>query len=272
MAARLRHTFHYPSDDDEDEALASTEVLDEQEQENLITKLATENRQRNTSFLRLLYVLPALSSIPFLLGLLLPPTSSSPTTTNASHHPILCLLSLSSLLATGWLLFRQEVTETGFSFLDQTRTTAALFPHSKPTASESSSDASPGGGYSYGYGLSPKPFIQKPRSPAGILGTNPPLLVINHHQGGGGGGTNKSPLELHLPRLNLALASLSLLTGILERGDQVSSSITTGGVNPLLLGALPGVVYGSVVGAKVVMAGVDPERELSGLKYAYKGA
>jgi hypothetical protein len=43
-------------------------------------------------------------------------------------------------------------------------------------------------------------------------------------------------------------------------------------VNPLLLGALPGVVYASVIGAKVVMAGVDPERELRGLKYDYKGA
>jgi hypothetical protein len=40
----------------------------------------------------------------------------------------------------------------------------------------------------------------------------------------------------------------------------------------VLLGALPGVVYAVVVGAKVVMAGVDPERELRGLRYSYKGA
>jgi hypothetical protein len=40
----------------------------------------------------------------------------------------------------------------------------------------------------------------------------------------------------------------------------------------LLLGALPGVVYAVVVGAKVMMAEVDPERELTKLKYGYKGA
>jgi hypothetical protein len=32
------------------------------------------------------------------------------------------------------------------------------------------------------------------------------------------------------------------------------------------------VVYGVVLLAKMVMASVDPESELSGLKYQYKGA
>jgi hypothetical protein len=58
---------------------------------------------------------------------------------------------------------------------------------------------------------------------------------------------------------------------VLERA-KLGHGVTVTGVNPLLLGALPGVVYASVVGAKVVMAGVDPERELRGLKYDYKGA
>jgi hypothetical protein len=63
---------------------------------------------------------------------------------------------------------------------------------------------------------------------------------------------------------------LALLTGLLERVKMGQGS--SGGVSPVLLGALPGVVYAVVVGAKVVMAGVDPERELRGLKYSYKGA
>ncbi|KAL2170521.1 hypothetical protein VTG60DRAFT_4807 [Thermothelomyces hinnuleus] len=96
-------------------------------------------------------------------------------------------------------------------------------------------------------------------------------------RGGGGGGIlgasvssgPKSPLETHLPWLNVALAALALLTGLLQR---LKTGSVAAGVSPLMLGALPGVVYAVVIGAKVVMAGVDPERELSALKYAYKGA
>jgi hypothetical protein len=81
----------------------------------------------------------------------------------------------------------------------------------------------------------------------------------------------RTPLQQHLPWLNVGLAALALLTGLLERvkiGGQAAST----GVSPLLLGALPGVVYAVVVGAKVMMAEVDPERELTKLKYGYKGA
>jgi hypothetical protein len=87
--------------------------------------------------------------------------------------------------------------------------------------------------------------------------------------GAGAGGEGKSPLEAYLPWLNAGLAVLALLTGLLQRvklGPQAT------GVNPLLLGALPGVVLAVIVGAKVAMAGIDPERELSGFKYGYKGA
>lgn len=49
-----------------------------------------------------------------------------------------------------------------------------------------------------------------------------------------------------------------------------------GGAEPwggvLGLGNLPALVYVVVLAAKMVMASVDPERELSGLKYQYKGA
>ena len=38
------------------------------------------------------------------------------------------------------------------------------------------------------------------------------------------------------------------------------------------MGNLPVIVYAAVLAAKLVMASVDPEAELSALKYEYKGA
>jgi hypothetical protein len=84
------------------------------------------------------------------------------------------------------------------------------------------------------------------------------------------GGGGKSPLEQHLPVLNVGLAVLALLMGVLEQLKEGGGR--GGGVSPVLLGGLPGVVYAVMVGAKVVMGGVDPEKELSGLRYGYKGA
>lgn len=68
----------------------------------------------------------------------------------------------------------------------------------------------------------------------------------------------RSPLEAWLPRLNLCLVVLTGLLGL------------SGGWHSL--GWLPGIVYAAVLAAKMVMASVDPESELSGLKYGYKGA
>lgn len=44
------------------------------------------------------------------------------------------------------------------------------------------------------------------------------------------------------------------------------------GVSSLWLGGLPAIIYAAVIMAKVIMAGVDPERELSALRYELKGA
>ncbi|KAK4042272.1 hypothetical protein C8A01DRAFT_44661 [Parachaetomium inaequale] len=265
-AARLRRTFHYPSDDD-DASSPSPEVLDEQEQESLITTLAHQNETRNKTFHRLLTTLPLLSSLPFLLDLFLGPSTASP---RAGPPHLLPLLGLSSLFATGWMLHRLGVTETGFAFLDTT--TATTQTASSSSASDKKRLGRRGG---YGYGLDTGTGATgSGRTPTrgrwgrrggqsdGILGSG-----SASQEGGGGGG--KSPLETHLPRLNIALALLALLTGLLQR---LRTGPVPTGVSPLLLGALPGVVYAVTVGAKVVMAGVDPERELSALKYGYKGA
>ena len=78
-------------------------------------------------------------------------------------------------------------------------------------------------------------------------------------------GGDESPLETYLPYLNmglvLILALMSLVTG---KGE--------GSFAWVGMGNLPAVVYAVVLAAKVVMGGVDPERELSGLKYGYRGA
>lgn len=43
-------------------------------------------------------------------------------------------------------------------------------------------------------------------------------------------------------------------------------------VSRVMLACLPAVVYAVVVAAKLVMSSVDPERDLTGLKYENKGA
>ncbi|AEO61618.1 hypothetical protein MYCTH_2311946 [Thermothelomyces thermophilus ATCC 42464] len=245
--ARLRRTFHYPSsdDDDDDDASTSPAVLDEQEQESLIADLARQNDRRNQTTHRLLCALPLLSTLPFLLDLFL-----------ARAGRALPALGLSSLLATGWMLARLGVTETGFPALD------GMYARGH------------GHGHGHGHGQlgrSRSRSRSRQRRLGGVGG------VGGRGGRGGGGGIlgasvssgAKSPLETHLPWLNVALAALALLTGLLQR---LKTGPVAAGVSPLMLGALPGVVYAVIIGAKVVMAGVDPERELSALKYAYKGA
>ncbi|RYP93714.1 hypothetical protein DL770_000086 [Monosporascus sp. CRB-9-2] len=76
----------------------------------------------------------------------------------------------------------------------------------------------------------------------------------------------RSPLESYLPYLNIALCAVLVLTGLLTKSAAVGQWGHVG------LGNLPAVVYAVILVAKAVMGGVDPERELSGLRYGYKGA
>lgn len=282
-AARLRRTFRYPSDDDDDNSLP--EVLDEQgklphpvfshqpkytihpsipltqlqtEQESLIESLTLQNAARNKTTHAFLSVFPPLSAIPFFLALFFPPSHKA----GSSSTSLVPLLGLSSLAATSWMLYRLNVTETGFPFLDSPP------PSSTPQEGTSTKGTTTAGS---GYGLiknSRRPFAKANKTSSGILGTT------THD--------NSSPLTRYLPFLNIALALLTFLTSFLQQQLQQQqqqqaqnpnhTNNSGGGVNPLLLGALPGIVYAVVIGAKVVMASVDPERELSGLKYRYKGA
>jgi hypothetical protein len=76
----------------------------------------------------------------------------------------------------------------------------------------------------------------------------------------------RSPLEKTLPYLNLGLAVLLILMGLV-RGDARG-----GGFGWVSMGNIPGLVYSVAITSKIVMAGVDPERDLANLKYGYKGA
>lgn len=89
----------------------------------------------------------------------------------------------------------------------------------------------------------------------------------------------KSPLERHLPLLNVGLCAVLVLYGLLvqRRGGGTSEHYDHNEDHRqhfgwLGLGNLPAIVYAVVIVAKLLMANVDPERELTALKYDYKGA
>lgn len=83
----------------------------------------------------------------------------------------------------------------------------------------------------------------------------------------------KSPLELILPYLNLLLVVVLFLMGHVSRGQRdMPHAYVEGAFAWIGIGDLPALVYAIVLVSKVVMGGVDPARELTRLKYGYKGA
>ncbi|KAF4123744.1 hypothetical protein GMORB2_6445 [Geosmithia morbida] len=93
--------------------------------------------------------------------------------------------------------------------------------------------------------------------------------------GGGGGrtvgaGAGDSPLDRYLPYLNGALAILLILVGLVVPRSSAAAAASLH--SAVVASCLPALIYGVVVVAKVVMAGVDPEEQLSSLKYQYRGA
>jgi hypothetical protein len=76
-------------------------------------------------------------------------------------------------------------------------------------------------------------------------------------------GLDEGPIRQYLPYLNFGLCGLLVLLGLL-----VSRKIELWAG----FGWLPVGVYGVVLLAKWMMGSVDPEGELGGLRYAFKGA
>ncbi|OTB11987.1 hypothetical protein K445DRAFT_378870 [Daldinia sp. EC12] len=87
----------------------------------------------------------------------------------------------------------------------------------------------------------------------------------------GAEGRRDSPLATYLPYLNIALCTVLVLTGLVSKpGASAREQPQQWG--HVGLSNLPAIVYAVVVVAKIVMGGVDPERDLSALRYEYKGA
>ncbi|KAI1403736.1 hypothetical protein F4819DRAFT_484388 [Hypoxylon fuscum] len=80
-------------------------------------------------------------------------------------------------------------------------------------------------------------------------------------------GRPRSPLETYLPYLNAGLCAVLVLAGFVSK-----SAVSQGHWGHVGLSNLPAIVYGVVLVAKMVMGGVDPERDLGALRYEYKGA
>lgn len=247
---RLRRTFHYPTDESSNGS--TPEVLDEEEQEKLIQTLAEQNANTNQQYQIILLALPILSCIPYLLALFRPSTT------------LIAVLGLTSLASTAFLLFSLPPTETGIHALDA-------------WASSVSTRGQQGGGD----------------------GNDGPGVLASGPGGGGPSGMStlsqrrqrrrrassfsvapqKSPLERHLPLLNVGLCAVLVLYGLLvQRRGGGTSEHYDGNEDQrqhfgwLGLGNLPAIVYAVVIVAKLLMANVDPERELTALKYDYKGA
>ncbi|KAF4467301.1 hypothetical protein FALBO_5836 [Fusarium albosuccineum] len=231
--ARLRRTFHYPEEDSTD---SQPEALDEQEQEDLIGRLAEENAARDAQFRRLLLALPLLATIPYLPALINPPTS------------LLALLSLTSLFSTAYLLHHQPPASSGIPFLDKwakpktprpTRPPSLSTRHSSGILDEDDDDDDE-------VEYVPRGRPRQRRSSFSYV-------------------ERRSPLEMYLPYLNLGLGLILILMAWTV-GRSRSEAVWPG------MGYLPLVVYVVVLLAKTVMGSVDPEKELSALKYEYKGA
>lgn len=71
--------------------------------------------------------------------------------------------------------------------------------------------------------------------------------------------------------MNAVLCVLAFLTGFLQH-RLIQGRYHESEMSSLWLGGLPTLIYAAVLIAKVVMAGVDPERELNELRYEFKGA
>ncbi|KAG9654368.1 hypothetical protein KCU95_g11083, partial [Aureobasidium melanogenum] len=94
MAARLRKTFHYPTED-ADSDNSDCQELDEQEQETLIEHLARRDLDNTFFYRRAFTALPAAAALIYLPVLF---------SADASRHVLLALLSLTALGATVYIL------------------------------------------------------------------------------------------------------------------------------------------------------------------------
>ncbi|KAJ1338004.1 hypothetical protein MN608_00862 [Microdochium nivale] len=287
---RLRRTFAYPSDndttdptDDDDDSRAA---LDEQEQEDLIQILAEQNEARNAQFATVLLALPLLATLPYLVVLGVRASSVS--------DRLIALLSVSSLASTAYMLWTLAPGVTGIWYLDAW--TAGVYSLSSSSASKSKANKSAVSSSSSAPAFfDPSPDRDAEHITASQYAAPAPIASASTSMGPdyaamGGLGiaarrkrrrssassfavwfpSQKTPLELYLPYLNAGLSiALVLMSAARSFSSSKGSSLSWGDFG---LGNLPAIVYAVVLLAKVVMGSVDPEKELSALRYQYMGA
>ncbi|PSR80284.1 hypothetical protein BD289DRAFT_441036 [Coniella lustricola] len=270
--ARLRRTFHYPTDDDTSSNV-TPEVLDEEEQEALIHSLVEQNSATNHQFQILLSALPILASIPYILALFHPATT------------LIALLGLTSLASTAFLLFSLPIASTGIPALDAwARSSSSSTTRARSSTSEFDNDDVDDNGDSARWNAVAAATVGGSSNPSGLGALN--QMRQRRRSSATTYTAPRSPLERYLPLLNIGLCTILVLSGLIATTHN-SSSGEGGGKHDgnaqqpgkslsdqygwLGLGNIPAVVYVGVLLAKYFMAGIDPESELSALKYPYKG-
>lgn len=172
------------------------------------------------------------------------------------------MLGLTSLASTAFLLFSLPPTETGIHTLDAWASSGSTRGQQDDEGNDGPGVMASGSGAGLS-GISTLSQRRQRRRRASSFSVAP----------------QKSPLEKHLPLLNVGLCAVLVLYGLLvqRRGGGISEHYDHNEDQRqhfgwLGLGNLPAIVYAVVIVAKLVMANVDPERELTALKYDYKGA
>ncbi|KAK0651279.1 hypothetical protein B0T16DRAFT_489317 [Cercophora newfieldiana] len=261
---RLRRTFTYDSDSD-DPSPSTPSIMDEDEQDHFIQSLTLQNQSRNRQFRQLLLAMPLISSFPYLLSLFHP------------HTFLLSFLALSSLASTSYLLLRLPLTKTGLQPLDDipfgwgglvllfTRKRLPRKPERRLTLEEANrvyrrrhreSDAS----------STDEDTRRAERAASAERARVRVGLPLEGDMDVSG------PLLEYLPYLNVGLSVVVAVAGFLNYYRFSEGEDEAMFLGFARLGNLPLLINVVVIVAKMIMAGVDPERELSELRYEYKGA
>ncbi|KAI0518211.1 hypothetical protein F5B22DRAFT_635312 [Xylaria bambusicola] len=270
---RLRHTFAYPSDTtttspssshhfSDSDSDGAGPALDEQEQEELIRSLAEQNAARNAQFRIFLLTLPAISTLPYLIVLysslshLVSRTGNEGGKRTSVADIWISLLALSSLASTAWTLWSLPPGVTGIRVLDAwVGSSSSTTTHTDSTTTYPSSSSSG----SQQHGLLGGANAQRRRRASAA--SSQLFFWAQLH---------RSPLQQYLPFLNIALCSLLVLAGLLS--SRRSTAAVTRHWGHVGLANLPALIYVVVLIAKMLMGSIDPEKELSALRYEYKGA
>lgn len=231
---RLRKTFKYPS---EDEASDSRDDLDEEEQEQLISSLQSQSQSSNALYTIVFTLLPLLISPLYFYHMAL-------SGTTPARLKLLCLLSLTSLLASSFSMFFLSTLGVQETALDAR---ARLDRRQRQTARRT-------------FGT----VFDQHNAPSGIV-----TRIMDRLDDIRLDLDVDGPLLQALPILNGVMCGLLAIAAWILKGQKLS------GVSEFmwLYLLLPGFMFAMTTLARKSI--IDEEKglnELKGMKYNYKGA